>query len=72
MLEYLVEAELANKRRQFERSFRAGHQIAGARLLQRFRNARRSRATRFAPRYESDGSLTRQLKDRSIGAATHL
>ena len=73
MLEYIVEAEIANRRRQFERSGRGGRQIAGPSLLQRLRDARRSRRSpvRGALRYESDGPLTRRIEDYWISAGTH-
>ena len=75
MLEYFVEAELAERRRQIERSGRGrtGHQIAGPSLLQRFREARRRRhnPVRGASRYESDGPLTGRTQDYWISAATH-
>jgi hypothetical protein len=73
MLEYFVEAELANRRRDIERRGRGGRQIAGPSLLQRIRDARRSRRdpVRGASRYESDGPLTRQLQDYWISAGTH-
>jgi hypothetical protein len=73
MLEYFVEAELAERRRQIERSGRGRHQIAGPSLLQRFREARRRRRNpvRGASRYESDGPLTRRTQEYWISAATH-
>jgi hypothetical protein len=73
MFEYLVEAELANKRRQFQRNFRPSRQITGPSLLQRIRAARHSRRNpvRGALRYESDGPLTRRIEDYWISAATH-
>ncbi len=47
--------------------------VAGPSLLQRFRDARRSRRNpvRGASRYESDGPLTRRLETQWINAATH-
>ena len=76
MFEYLVEAEMANKRRQFQRSSRSGRQIAGHSLLQRIRHARHARHSQRNPvrgalRYESDGPLTRRIEDYWISAATH-
>jgi hypothetical protein len=73
MLEYFVEAELANRRREIERRGRAGHRIAGPNLLQRFREARRRRRdpVQGASRYELDGPLTRRTQEYWINAATH-
>jgi hypothetical protein len=73
MFEYAVEAELANRRRQIQRSGRAGRQIAGPSLLQRIRNGLRSRRNpvRGASRDELDGPLTRRVEDSWISAATH-
>lgn len=73
MFEYLVEAELANRRRQFQRNFHADRQLAGPSPLQRIRDARRSRRNplRGASRYESDGPLTRRVEDYWISAGTH-
>jgi hypothetical protein len=73
MFEYLVEAELANKRRQFQRNFHAGRRIAGPSLLQRFLHARRNRSNpvRGASRYELDGPATRRIQDYWISSATH-
>jgi hypothetical protein len=73
MFEYMVEAELANKRRQFQRNFHAGRRSAGPSLLQRIRNARHTRRNpvRGALSYESDGPVTRRVEDYWLTAATH-
>ena len=73
MLEHFADAEMAYRRGRFQRSARAGRRVAGPSLLQRFRDARRSRRNpvRGASRYESDGPLTRRLEDHWISAATH-
>jgi hypothetical protein len=73
MLEYMVEAELANKRRQFQRNFRTGRRIAGPSLFQRIRHGRHTRRSpvRGALRYESDGPLTRRVEDYWLSAASH-
>jgi len=74
MFEYLVEADLAERRRQIERSSRgrAGRQFAGPSFLQRFREARRRRdPVRGASRYESDGPLTRRTQEYWLNAASH-
>ena len=74
MLEHFADAEIAYRREQLRNSARARHQLAGPSLLQRFRDARRSRRNnpvRGASRYESDGPLTRRLEDYWINAAPH-
>jgi hypothetical protein len=76
MFEYMVQAEMANKRRQFQRNFHTGRELGGPTLLQRIRHSRHSRQTRRNPvrgalRYESDGPLTRRIEDYWISAATH-
>jgi hypothetical protein len=73
MLEYFTDAELAYRRGQIQRSGRAGRQLAGPSLLQRVRDAHRSRRNpvRGASRYESDGPMTRRLENHWINAATH-
>lgn len=73
MLEYFTDAELAYRRGQIQHSGRAARRPSGPSLLQRFRDARRSRRNpvRGASRYESDGPLTRRIEDYWISAATH-
>ena len=73
MLEHFADAELAYRRGQLQGSARARRQPAGPSLLQRFRDARRSRRNpvRGASRYESDGPLTRRLEDYWINASPH-
>ena len=72
MFEYLVEADLAERRRQIERNRRVGRQLAGPSLIQRFREARRRRdPVRGASRYESDGPVTRRTQDYWLNAASH-
>ena len=73
MLEQFADAELAYRRGQLQSSGRARRQLAGPSLLQRFRDARRSRRNpvRGASHYESDGPLTRRLETHWMNAATH-
>ena len=73
MHEYTLEAELAYRREHMPRSGRTSRPLAGPSLLQRFRDARRSRRdpVRGALRYESDGPLTRRLEQSWIWAAPH-
>jgi hypothetical protein len=73
MLEHFADAEVAYRRGQIQRSGRPSRRVAGPSLVQRFRDARRSRRNpvRGASRYESDGPLTRRIEDYWISAATH-
>ena len=73
MLESFTDAEIAYRREQLQRSGRAGRSLGSSSLLQRFRDARRSRRNpvRGASRYESDGPLTRRIETQWINAATH-
>jgi hypothetical protein len=73
MLEHFIDAELAYRRGQLQRSGRASRKLAGPSLIQRVREARRSRRNpvRGASRYELDGPMTRRLESYWINAATH-
>ena len=73
MLEHFADAELAYRRGRLQSSARARRHSAGPSLLQRFRDARRSRRNpvRGASRYESDGPLTRRIETQWINAAPH-
>ena len=74
MLEYFTDAELAYRRGQVQRSARPSRRPAGPSLVQRLRDARRTRRdpVRGAMRYESDGPLTRRLDNSYwISAAPH-
>ncbi len=74
MLEHFADAELAYRRGQIQRSARPSRRANGPSLIQRYRDARRSKSAnpvRGASRYESDGPLTRRVEDYWISAATH-